>query len=244
MGFRPACPSSWHARVLFKSEAMSDSSGESGMGRKKKSFASRISSKISNTFKKGSSDSDDEGDPTSSRKHRHGMSPKFSRSPPASGARPPVMTREDAVASALPEGEEVEKRTMAAVQQAAKAAGSSTASSVKQAISAASSNMEKVVKQPPIHLPGGARSPPAKSKAAAETASSRTTKPTATSTPVEEVKSKEKPVVEGAVHGTAEIVLTGVKGDSDEVINALRKRGFMVHLVSAQAPLTLLPRFL
>lgn len=43
---------------------------------------------------------------------------------------------------------------------------------------------------------------------------------------------KEYAVVGGPVSGVAEIVLTGVKGDPEEVIKKIRRRGFMIHLVS------------
>lgn len=43
---------------------------------------------------------------------------------------------------------------------------------------------------------------------------------------------KEYNVVRGSVAGVAEIVITGVKGDPEEAMKILRKRGFVVHLVS------------
>lgn len=43
---------------------------------------------------------------------------------------------------------------------------------------------------------------------------------------------KEYDVVGGPVSGVAEIVLTGVKGDPEGVIKKIRRRGFVVHLVS------------
>lgn len=47
-----------------------------------------------------------------------------------------------------------------------------------------------------------------------------------------EVPRKEYKVVGGPVSGVAEIVVSGVKGDPEEAIAILRRRGFVVHLVS------------
>lgn len=46
------------------------------------------------------------------------------------------------------------------------------------------------------------------------------------------VPKKPRKAVGGPVFGPPEIVLTGIKGDPDEVMKSIRARGFVVHLVS------------
>lgn len=63
--------------------------------------------------------------------------------------------------------------------------------------------------------------------AAAPVAAAAVTAPKADKTPA---LKKKREVVGGSVYGAPEIVLTGVKGDPDEVMKAFRTRGFVVHL--------------
>lgn len=230
---------------------MSDTTSDSGMGKKKKSFASRFSGKLHNPFKKGHSDSDDDDD-SSSRGH-HGTSSNASVSPPVTGKHSPkrsgfLSRMEGSINDRV-------QQPAAAAQQAVQTA----MTNVKQAVPGVDPNPPPPAVPPrgqPSHAPAGtsalpgaptttAAQPsdvqkpaarptdtvaPTGPTAAGSTSADGTTASAATAG-VEEEKRKERVVVGGPVYGVAEIVLTGIKGEPDDVMKVLRGRGFVVHLV-------------
>lgn len=191
---------------------MSDTSGgESGGVSKKKSFSSRFSSKLHNPFKRGgtsdsSSDDDAEKSPSRVTRKKTVKAAVAHLIPPIPGklSSSPARTK---VPAAKPTSLQHEAHNVIPVATAVQPSLAPPAA--PSAASAAATAARPAVPGAPV----GAAAPGA---AATEAAG-----------PV----AKRREVVGGSVYGVAEIVLTGVKGDPDEVMKTLRSRGFVIHLV-------------
>lgn len=187
---------------------MSDGSGEGAAGKKKRSLASRLTKKISNPFKKSQSDTEDEGSTPSSTRSRRSTSSNASQSLPPSGNRSPLMAEHEATAD-LDEVKEVVHGALSGSKGAVEAAMASAAS-----LSAAQGARTRSL---PTDLASSSAS--AGGGAAAEGAE-------------EKVGEGQGGGGGGRVYGVADIVMTGIKGEAEQALKALRERGFVVHLVS------------
>lgn len=210
---------------------MSDTSGgESGGVSKKKSFSSRLSRKLHNPFKRGGtsdSSTDDEAEKSPNRVTRK-KTVKAAVAhliPPIPGnlSLSPGRGKDSAKPAPLQQAPEGGVPPTAALAQPSKLAAAAPASSTATAAAAAAS--------------GGAQAPAVPGRPAVPAKPVVPERPAVAATPVQAVTevggpvAKRRDVVGGAVHGVAEIVLTGVKGDPDVAMKTLRARGFVVHLV-------------
>ena len=219
-----------------------DSDSESQSGKSKSLFGG----KLHNPFKKGhSSDSDDDS---------HGKSPAKSRKSSSSGKPPavvPPMPSNFTISPNKPDPktDPVEAGLARGEAQAAVAAPALIPSSKPPAVAppgtaagpAAPALPARTAPAPaPAKAPAGttdaalpaqpAGAPAAAASAGATAAGAAGAAPA----PAPEPK-KPRVTVGGPVFGAPEILLTGVKGDPDEVMKTLRTRGFVVHLVREMA---------
>lgn len=236
----------------FKKGDKSDSDSEddsSTSGKSKSRFG-----KLQNPFKKGhGSNTDDDDDDRSSSSSSPQKGRKFSRP-----GRSPAMPSHPAASPQLPEaskapieagldrGEAQPEVATAAAAVATAAAATATAAAPPAPVPNSKSPIlvTPTMAAAPAVLTRAALAPTA-DKAPARTADAvqdaqparatdaSATAPTAAApAPAPEPEPKKpRETVGGPVSGAPEILLTGVKGDPDEVMKTLRARGFVVHLV-------------
>lgn len=232
----------------------SDSEDDSSSGKSRSLFGG----KLHNPFKKGhSSDSDDEDDggDSSSRSPQKGR--KFSRSgksaammPSHSAASPqspeastaPVeagLGRGEAPAAAVALPAPIPDSKPPAVLTSVSAVAPPVPprpAPAKTAEKAPAGTTDAVRAAEPARATATAA--PASTTAAATTDAAASSAAAAASPAPEPEPEPKKPreTVGGPVFGAPEILLTGVKGDPDEVMKTLRARGFVVHLVRVTQP--------
>lgn len=205
----------------------SDSEDDSSSGKSRSIFGG----KLHNPFKKGHSSDTDDDDRSSSVSPLKGR--KFSRSGKSS-----PMPSHSAASSQLPDASfPTEDGPGLGGAQAAAAAAPSAPIPVSKSPAVATTATTAAPATTPMKAPAGttdAVRATAPTAASAPAAAPATTAAAAASTaaPAPEPEPKKPRVtVGGPVFGAPEILLTGVKGDPDEVMKTLRARGFVVHLV-------------
>lgn len=217
--------------------------GESGETPKqqKKGFSSRLSSKLSplNPFKRnpsgsgsGSASDDEDADPKKSspsrrEKLKSGLTSIIPRTPRQRSKLPRESSDSDIAVnqpqdSAASDAERVTE-AFTPCRSGDPAAGSSTTEASSQPPQQQDSVVEEAVTQSSVQSATFVCKPVATKPVA--------TKPEAAKTGDAPVPKNPRKVVGGPVFGPPEIVLTGVKGDPDEVMKSIRARGFVVHLV-------------
>ena len=214
---------------------MADSgSGESGDKEGKRGFSSRLTDKITlkNPFKRGNSScsgSDDEDidrQKPSAASRRGKIKSGLSNISTTIKSHLPTKGSSSSGVSPKPSGASPESHD--AVEKTQRSASSSSSSS------------DERTTQPVGESAAGSRTS-AESMCSAgsggSTSTGRQDAPKADNAPASDTSNtcktpKEQRKVDGGpVYGTPEIVVTGVKGDPDEAMNAFRTRGFVVHLV-------------
>lgn len=228
----------------------SDSDDDDGIASPKGKSSSLFGGKLSNPFKKSSSSASDDEGGSGSGSSRSRSPPKARKSNSSASGEPGVVppmpshfalspkrpdSSKDPVEAGLARGEDgVTVPQPAPIPDsmpplvappgtaAAPAAKAVAAPSAPTEARAPAGTAGAVLPAHPVKLPLAGSGGSAAAAAGDDDASA--------AAPAEEPK-KPRVSVGGPVFGAPDILLTGVKGDPDEVMKALRARGFVVHLV-------------